>query len=300
MSSLLDKPAANANQKALSPDLDPVFLEHIDRIINESFKEDIAGGDVTSLAIVPAQRVSQANLYIKEASVVAGLAVFVRVLEKLDPALVFESYVAEGAYVSETPYLAARVQAQSLAVLAGERTALNLIQRASGIATMTRRFVDLAAPYGISILDTRKTMPGLRALDKWAVAVGGGVNHRFGLFDLILIKDNHINVAGGVTAAVNKARAANPDRIVEVEVANQSQLQEALSLKVERIMLDNMSPADIRLCVEKIAGAAFVEVSGGINLSNIKEYLIPGVNAISIGALTHSVKSTDLSLKIED
>lgn len=301
MPSLLDNCNANISMDRIkSGEPNQAFLEQVDRIINESLKEDIGTGDLTSLATIPAHRVSRANLYIKEPAVIAGLSIFLRVLQKLDSAVVFEPLVSDGTYISETPYLAARVHGQSLALLAGERTALNLMQRLSGIATMTRQFVDLAKPYGIHILDTRKTMPGLRILDKWAVAAGGGDNHRFGLFDLILIKDNHINVAGGVTAAVNKSRAANPGRIVEVEVANQDQLQEALNLKVERIMLDNMTPAEVRRAVDFVAGAAFIEVSGGINLSNIRDYLIPGVNAISVGALTHSVKCTDISLKIED
>lgn len=273
---------------------------HVEAVIDQSFAEDLGNGDITSEGVVPAQRISEAHLYIKEPAVVAGLAIFAQVLKRLDGDLFFEPLVPEAAVVSQTPYLIANIKGSSRALLAGERTALNILQRLSGIATMTARFVALAKPHGISILDTRKTTPGLRILEKWAVMAGGGTNHRFGLYDQILIKDNHIRIAGSVREAVKRARAYRSAMPVEVEVASFEQLQEALSLKVERIMLDNMMPEQVRQAVAQIKGAAMVEVSGGINLSNLTQYLIPGVDAISIGALTHSVKNVDISLEIED
>ncbi|MBY0356658.1 MAG: carboxylating nicotinate-nucleotide diphosphorylase [Candidatus Obscuribacterales bacterium] len=273
---------------------------HVEALIDQSFAEDLASGDITSEGIVPAERISEAHLYIKEPAVVAGLAIFAHVLKRLDGTLLFESLVPEATVISETPYLIANIKGSSRALLAGERTALNILQRLSGIATLTARFVELAKPYGISILDTRKTTPGLRMLEKWAVMTGGGTNHRFGLYDQILIKDNHIRVAGSVSEAVKRARAYKPGMPVEVEVASFEQLEEALLLKVERIMLDNMTSEQVKQAVTQIKGAAMVEVSGGINLSNLTQYLIPGVDAISIGALTHSVKNVDISLEIED
>lgn len=300
MLSILD----NASQKTAAfseaGGISQALLEHLDRIVTQSLIEDVGPGDVTSLCLVPSERTSTAHLYIKESAMIAGLSIFAQVMKKLDPSFEFEPLVKEATYVSQVPCLVAEMKGSSRALLAGERTALNLIQRLSGIATITAQFVELAKPHGISILDTRKTIPGLRALEKWAVAAAGGDNHRFGLYDQILIKDNHLRIAGGVTEAVQRARAFKPDMPIEVEVSNLDELQEALALKVERIMLDNMSPEQVRQSVKVVNEAAFVEVSGGINLSNITSYLIPGVNAISIGALTHSAKNVDISLEIED
>lgn len=271
----------------------------IDQIIDNALNEDIANGDITANSIVPAEMECSADVVLKEAATVAGLQIFARVMTKCDPNARFESFVAEGQSIpaESIPLTIGRISGKGRAVLSGERTALNLLQRMSGIATMTRRFTELADALKIEILDTRKTTPGLRLIEKWAVTLGGGTNHRFGLFDKILIKDNHIAIAGGITKAVQLARSGNPGMSVEVEVTNIEQLKEALDLAVEHIMLDNMSPELIRSSVELIKGRAYIEVSGGVRLDNLSNYLIEGVSGISIGALTHSVKNIDISLE---
>lgn len=274
-------------------------LTELDRIIENALQEDIAAGDITATSIVPADQECTADVVLKEAATVAGLLLFSRVISKCDQGAQFEAFVNEGQVIpaGKIPYTVARVTGKARAVLSAERTALNLMQRMSGIATMTRKFTELAEPLRIEILDTRKTTPGLRLVEKWAVTLGGGTNHRFGLYDKILIKDNHIAIANGITNAVNLARRGNPGMPVEVEVTNIDQLKEALSLSVEHIMLDNMSPTQIKESVALIAGRAYIEVSGGVRLDNLKQYLIEGVSGISIGALTHSVKNIDISLE---
>lgn len=268
-----------------------------DRIIRIALEEDLADvGDITAGSIVPADAQLTAIVLLKEPAVVAGLAVFEKVLKSVDQSICFEAAIADG--IRAEPGPVAHCRGPARAILAAERTALNLLQRLSGIATITARYVELAAPLGIEIRDTRKTTPGLRALEKWAVRIAGGTNHRFGLFDQFLIKDNHIRIAG-ITESIRRARAAHPGKLVEVEVTCTAELVEALAGKPDIILLDNMSPEQVRQAVALVAKAAFIEVSGGINAGNIKDYLIPGVNAISIGALTHSVKSVDISLEVE-
>lgn len=271
----------------------------LDQIIQNALKEDVATGDITGNSTVPAEQECTADVVLKEAATVAGLVVFARVMSLCDPNSRFEMFVNEGDTIEKDkiPHTVARVEGKARAILAAERTALNLLQRMSGIATMTKRFTELASPLSIEILDTRKTTPGLRLIEKWAVTLGGGTNHRFGLFDKILIKDNHIAIAKGITNAVTAARAGNPGMPVEVEVTNIDQLNEALALSVEHIMLDNMSPEQIAQSVELINGRAYIEVSGGVRLDNLAQYLIRGVSGISIGALTHSVKNIDISLE---
>jgi nicotinate-nucleotide pyrophosphorylase (carboxylating) len=270
------------------------------RLIDMALHEDIGAGDITAEAVVPEDSFSRASLILKEPAVVAGLSVFEMVLRRCQSDLLFEPQVDDSQEVAQAPFCLARLKGRSRALLAGERTALNLVQRMCGIATFTARFVRLARPHGIEILDTRKTTPGLRLLEKWAVRLGGGTNHRLGLFDQILIKDNHRAIAGGVSAAVSLARRNRPGTSVEIEVNTLEELKEALALQVERVMLDNMSPGQVRQAVALAAGRTYVEVSGGVNLDNIGAYLIEGVNGISIGALTHSVKNIDISLEFED
>lgn len=278
--------------------------KQIQAIIQTALLEDLGSGDISSEAVVPAESESQAHLLLKEAATIAGLEIFELVLRCLCPELKFKTLCSEGASFGsqETPARLAEFSGNSRALLSAERTALNLIQRLSGIASAARAMAYLAQPFGIEILDTRKTTPGLRLLEKWAVKAGGAANHRFGLFDMILIKDNHRLIAGGVKQAVEAARAKKPGFIIEVEVNTHEELLEALELKVERVMLDNMSPDQIKKAVEyrnRICKETYLEVSGGVNPENIGSYLISGINGISMGALTHSVKSIDISLEFE-
>lgn len=290
-----------SNQSTIAAAIGTLDLAQLDQLIESWLKEDFgAEGDITAQATIPAESQAGATLCVKQPGVVAGLAIFERILHRVDASIEFEALVTEGSFIENVPATVARIHGPSRALLGAERTALNILQRLSGIATVARQFTELATPVGIQILDTRKTTPGLRALEKWAVKTGGGTNHRIGLFDRILIKDNHIAIAGGVPQAIAASREKFPKHSIEVEVTNLEQLQEALNGKAETIMLDNMSPTMINQAVAMVNGKAFIEVSGGVNLSNIRDYLIPGVNAISIGALTHSVKSVDISLEVEE
>jgi nicotinate-nucleotide pyrophosphorylase (carboxylating) len=275
-------------------------LQAAEVVIKASLAEDLSdGGDITSLAVVPAEATATAQVVVKQTGVIAGLDIMARVFELVDAGIEFTKLAADGDLVKEIPFLCAQIKGPARAILSAERTALNLMQRLSGIATVTNRFTQLARQQGISILDTRKTTPTLRALEKYAVLVGGGTNHRFGLYDAILIKDNHIAIAGGITKAIVACQKQYKDAPIEIEVTNLEQLKEALAIGVEKVMLDNMNPEMIAQAVDIVDGRSFIEVSGGINEQNIEQYLIPGVDAISIGALTHSVRSLDISLEIE-
>jgi len=281
---------------------------YIDRAIELAIAEDLGlknEGDITSSAIMGEDSVASAVVLLKEPGVVAGLDIFTRVMKRYSDEIKLEVLIAEGSYVDDEnlprkPLPIIRIVGPSAAILAAERVALNLIQRMSGVATMTKKFVDKAAPHKIAILDTRKTTPCLRVFEKYAVASAGGTNHRMGLFDCILIKENHIRVAGGISNAIQACRRKFPDKPVEVEVTTYDEVEEALANDAEKILLDNMTPAMVRECVSKVQGRSKIEVSGGINLSNIDRYLIDGIDYISIGALTHSVKAIDLSLEILD
>ncbi len=273
--------------------------EELQELIKRALAEDIASGDITAAAVVPEGSISVAMLVLKEAAVIAGIKIFEMVLRALDANLAFEAKVKDSQELAQTPYCLARIEGSSRALLSSERTALNLMQRMCGIASLTSKFVKLAAPHKIEILDTRKTTPGLRLIEKLAVKYGGGTNHRFGLYDSILIKDNHIAIAGGIKSAVRNARKARGDEAIEVEVNTLAQLEEALALSVERVMLDNMSPEMVQKAVAIASGKTYIEVSGGINLANLEAYLIPGVNGISVGALTHSAGNIDISLEFE-
>jgi nicotinate-nucleotide pyrophosphorylase (carboxylating) len=267
-------------------------------VIARALAEDLGSGDVTTDAIVPADLRGSADVVVREAGVICGLDQAFAVLLELDPEARMERLAADGDRIEHPPHVVARLHASVRALLTGERTALNLLQRMSGIATTTRRYADLVAGTGVQLLDTRKTAPGLRALDKHAVACGGGTNHRAGLHDAVLIKDNHVAVAGGVPAAVERVRLRHPGRPVEVEVDTLDQLQQALDAGADVILLDNMPPAQLRRAVATTAGRARLEASGGITTDTIREVAETGVDAISVGALTHSVRALDIALEV--
>lgn len=267
--------------------------------IANALVEDIGPGDVTSLATITPDTNLEGYFLAKAEGVVAGLAVVGDVFAQVDPQIVFQPLVADGAYIAKGD-IVARVNGKGPGILTAERTALNLLQRMSGTATLTRRYVQAVAGTRCAILDTRKTAPGLRAFDKLAVVLGGGANHRFGLFDMVLIKDNHIEAAGGISAAVRMVResARCAGLSIEVEVTSLAQLAEALSLQVQRIMLDNMNPDTMRQAVELTAGRVPLEASGGITLGTVADVAATGVDYISVGALTHSVHALDISLEV--
>lgn len=266
--------------------------------------EDIGRGDITSSSVVPPEAVGRAWIEAREPCVVAGITAaslcFELVSDQFERALEFKEVVGDGGRADAGDVIA-RIEGPLAPVLTAERTALNLLARLCGVATMTRTYVDAVDGTGARIVDTRKTTPGLRSLQKYAVVVGGGSNHRFGLDDGILIKDNHLVVAGGVTEALKRARANAPHGLrIEVEVATLQELQEALAGDAEAILLDNMGPDTVAEAVRTTAGRALLEVSGGINLTTVRSYAMTGVDLISVGALTHSAPSIDLSLELEE
>lgn len=270
----------------------------LDELINRCLSEDIGTGDLTTNSIVPGDAVANGFIVAKEAGVVAGLPVAEMVFRRLDPAIVFRAGVLDGQRVARGALLA-EVCGKARAVLTGERLALNFIQRLSGIATQTARLVEMVAGEKACIVDTRKTTPGLRMLEKYAVRVGGGRNHRFGLYDAVLIKDNHIKLAGGIGVAVASARRYIPHTArIEVEAEDLAGVQEALDARVDIIMLDNMSPAEMGKAVTLVAGRALLEASGGITIENIRAVAAAGVDLISVGAITHSAPSLDISLDV--
>ena len=271
------------------------FLD-ISDCIKRALEEDIGSGDVTTDSIVPAGASLRGRIIAKQDGVVAGLAVADEVFRLMNSEITFEAKVGGGAKVKRGAILA-ELNGDARALLTGERTALNFLGRMSGIATLTRQFVDAVAGTRTVILDTRKTAPGLRTLDKLAVRLGGGQNHRTGLFDMVLIKDNHIDFAGSITAAVERVRAGGTGLPIEVETRTLENVREALQLGVERILLDNMSPETMRAAVEIAKGRAKLEASGNVTLENVLEVAQTGVDFISVGALTHSPRVFDVSLE---
>jgi nicotinate-nucleotide pyrophosphorylase (carboxylating) len=277
-----------------------------ERLLNQQIEawlqEDIGFGDVTSLATVPEELEGTGILYAKQDGVIAGLDVAARVFACVDSGLVFSPKVAEGDFVSKGTVLA-QVEGRVQSILGGERLALNLLQRLSGIATMTRKYVEAARAVNdkVRIVDTRKTTPGLRMLEKYAVVVGGGHNHRYGLFDAVMIKDNHIKAAGGIEQAVSRARASIPHTMrIEVEVETLEQLEQAIAAKPDIIMLDNMSTEMMKEAVRLVDGRMIVEASGGVNLDTVEKIAATGVDVISVGSLTHSVSALDISLDLNE
>ncbi len=268
-------------------------------LVELALREDLGSGDVTSNLLIEADRAGRARIEARVPLIVCGLEVARRVFRELDPALRFESLREDGERVAAGSALA-RVEGPLRSLLAGERTALNFLGRLCGIATFTRRFVDAVAGTPARIVDTRKTLPGWRTLDKYAASVGGARNHRIGLFDGILIKDNHIAAAGGVVQAVTAARAGAPAGLrIQVEVESLAAAREALESGADFLLLDNRSPDELRAIAAAVGGRALLEASGGITLENVRSVAETGVRRISIGALTHSAPGADVALEVE-
>ena len=273
-----------------------IAADTLERAVYAALAEDVGEGDVTTEATVDPDAVGTAELVLRESGVVCGLAVAEAVFRALESDARCEALVEEGAVV-DRPGAVAVVSGPERAILTGERTALNFLGRLSGIATVTRRYVDAVAGTGVAILDTRKTTPGLRALEKYAVVCGGGRNHRFGLGDGVLVKDNHLRASGSIEAAVENLRTAT-DLTVEVECDTLEQVSEALEAGADAILLDNMTLDELRTAVALAGGHVRLEASGGITLENVRAVAETGVDEISVGALTHSARSLDVSLEL--
>ncbi len=273
-------------------------LTDLDRVVRDALAEDLGSGDLTSQGVIEAESRCRAEIVAKERGVICGLAAAEAVFRALDPEVEFRALVQDGDLVRRPPAVVAEVEGPARAVLAGERTALNLLGRLSGIATLTRRFVEAVEGTGAVILDTRKTTPGLRALEKYAVLCGGARNHRFGLDDGILIKDNHIRLVGGIRAAVERMRRAGTELPIEVEAETLDDVVEALEAGADAILLDNMAPEELRRAVALVAGRAKLEASGGVSLETVRAVAETGVDFISVGALTHSAPALDFSLEV--
>ena len=268
-------------------------------ILERAFREDMPLGDITTDYTVPENSVSKAVITAKQDGVIAGLEVCMEAFKMLDPDVKLQPLAKDGDFVNKGDRIL-MIEGKSRAMLKAERTALNLLQRLSGIASETRKYVDRISGYKAKVVDTRKTTPGLRLLEKYAVRVGGGTNHRFSLSDGVLIKDNHIKAAGGIRQAVEAVRKRIPHTVkIEVETETLEQVKEALDSGADTIMLDNMTPELMKQAVELIAGKALTEASGNVNLGNIEEVAATGVDIISVGAITHSVKAMDISMKFE-
>ena len=272
-----------------------------DRLIDLAFAEDIGDGDHTTLCCIPETAMGKSHLLIKEEGILAGVEVAKKVFNRFDPTMQVEVLIGDGAHV-KVGDVAMVVTGKTRSLLQTERLMLNIMQRMSGIATMTNRYVERLKGTNTRILDTRKTTPGLRMLEKQAVKIGGGVNHRIGLFDMILLKDNHVDFAGGISNAINRCheylKNNGLDLKIEIEVRNFEELKEAIDCGgIDRIMLDNFTPADTKKAVDIIAGRYETESSGGITFDTLRDYAECGVDYISVGALTHSVKGLDMSFK---
>ena len=276
-------------------------MEHlIDKLIDLAFAEDIGEGDHTTLCSIPSNAIGKVSLVIKEEGILAGVGIAIKVFHKLDPQLKIDVQIKDGSRVKPRDVVFT-VEGKVQSILQAERLMLNIMQRMSGVATATNRYVALVEGTGAKVLDTRKTTPGMRMLEKQAVRLGGGVNHRIGLFDMILLKDNHIDFAGGIENAVGGAKRylkeKNKSLKIEVEVRDIDELNEVLRVGgVDRVMLDNFTPAATKEAVQIVNGRVELESSGGITSETIRSYAETGVDYISVGALTHSVKGLDMSL----
>ncbi len=274
--------------------------ELIDKLIDLAFAEDIGDGDHTTLSCIPETAIGKSKLLIKEQGVLAGIEVAKEIFNRFDPTMKVEVFIEDGAEVKPGD-VAMIVEGKVQSLLQTERLMLNVMQRMSGIATMTRKYAKQLEGTNTRVLDTRKTTPGMRILEKMAVKIGGGVNHRIGLFDMILLKDNHVDFAGGIDKAVNRAKeyckTKGKDLKIELEVRNFDELQQALELGVDRIMFDNFTPEMTKKAVEIVGGRCETESSGGITFDTLRDYAVCGVDYISVGALTHSVKGLDMSFK---
>lgn len=276
--------------------------ELIDELLDLAFAEDIGDGDHTTLCCIPADEMGKQRLLVKEEGILAGVEIAKKVFHKFDPELKMTVFINDGAHVKPGD-VAFVVEGRVRSLLQTERLMLNIMQRMSGIATMTAKYMERLKGLKTKVLDTRKTTPGMRMLEKEAVKIGGGMNHRIGLFDMILLKDNHVDFAGGIANAINKAneyiKANHKDGMkIEIEVRNFDELDEALATgHVDRIMLDNFTPENTKKAVDIVAGRCELESSGGITFDTLRDYGECGVDYISVGALTHSVKGLDMSFK---
>lgn len=266
-------------------------------------QEDVATGDISSMATIPQDHKSKGILHVKETGIIAGLPIALLVFAEVDPELKFKVCVEEGS-LAVMGTVIAEVSGRTWSILTAERLALNLLQRLSGIATKTRSFVEALDGLPVRLADTRKTTPGLRSLEKYAIRIGGGYNHRFGLYDAVMIKDNHIKASGGIVNAIRSARIRIPHTMkIEVETENMAQVEEALEAGADIIMLDNMSPTNMSIAVNRIKEVAkhtVVEASGGVTLQSLKSIALTGVDVISVGSLTHSIRSLDISLDLNE
>ena len=279
----------------------PEYVPFVKNLIELAIREDIGDGDHTSLACIPSDARGRMRLLCKQEGIIAGIEVARMVLERLDPTVEFEQVLEDGAHVKPGD-VAFYVSGREITLLQSERILLNIMQRMSGVATQTAVYADRLKGLKTKVLDTRKTTPGMRVLDKMAVKIGGGENHRMGLFDMILIKDNHIDFAGGITAALTKCREylrrTGRNLPIEIEVRSLADIDEVFAAGgADRIMLDNFSVELTREAVARIAGRCEIESSGGITLDTLREYAESGVDFVSVGALTHQIKSLDMSLK---
>ena len=287
--------AAAAPRQILPPDADDVS-----RVVASALAEDLGAGDPTTAGLFDRNATCTAGLLVKEPGVVAGLPIAAAVFAALDSRVEFTALVADGTRIFGVPAEVARISGPIAAILGGERTALNLVGRLSGIATLTARCVAELSRTGATLLDTRKTTAGLRALEKYAVRCGGGTNHRMNLGEAMLVKDNHLRLTGGIASAVEKLRTANPELSLEVEAETIDDVRVALAAGVDRILLDNMTTDQMREAVQLAAGRVKLEASGGITLENLRRVGETGVDFVSLGALTHSARGLDVSLEISE
>ena len=270
--------------------------DHIEDIVRLALAEDVGIGDITTFLVVDSEITARAEIMARQDMVVAGMEAAHRTFEQVDASIKFDRMVNDGDVI-DSGVIMARVSGPAGSILTAERVALNFLMRLSGVATLTARFVGMVRAHNVKIVDTRKTTPGMRALEKAAVRAGGGGNHRFGLFDGVLIKDNHIAAAGSITQAVTRAKAGAPHTIkVEVEVEDLQELEEAIEAGADAVLLDNMAPAEMRKAVTIAKGRVLLEASGGVTLDTVEQAAASGVDIISIGALTHSAPAVDISL----
>ncbi|MHA8065481.1 carboxylating nicotinate-nucleotide diphosphorylase [Aquirufa sp. ROCK2-A2] len=275
--------------------------QHIKAFIQAALMEDVGPGDFTSLSTVPLNKKGKAQLWVKDHGIIAGVEMASYIFQEVDSEMICHTFIPDGQRV-EPGQIVLEVEGKAQSILKAERLVLNCMQRMSGIATYTRSLVNLLEGTKAQLLDTRKTTPNFRLAEKWACKIGGASNHRYALFDMILIKDNHVDFAGGIKNALNQAQAYNQEHqlglAIEIEVRNEKELDEVLAIGgIQRIMLDNFSPLQLRDAIRKINGRFITEASGGINETTLRAYAETGVDFISVGALTHQVKSIDLSLK---
>jgi nicotinate-nucleotide pyrophosphorylase (carboxylating) len=281
----------------LDPITDALAPDTLDSLIKQALAEDIGAGDVTTDAVIPTDMTCRGKIVCKEDGVIAGLSVVARVFTLVDDRINFDAKTKDGERVQEDQ-IVARLSGPAGGMLKAERVALNFLQHLSGVATMTAKYVKAVDGTKTKILDTRKTTPGLRGLEKYATRIGGAVNHRMGLYDAVLIKDTHLALVGGITPALRAVRKAYPNTDVNVEVSNIQELEQALADKAPRILLDNFAPGQVREAMQIIRGRAEVEISGGVQVSNARAYALAGAAYISVGALTHSATALDFSMKV--